>query len=219
MSCRCNTGLLLDLPRARGTVRLYQIASQTQPWELRPTFVSVEFIFVSECHFVHTGIKTMKTNFFALLIVLLLSNILYAQGVAPITTFVPTKGDVLTFDHVRDGLVTRATIASINTKTKSLTVDAITERLHPLPGEQPLRQRGSWAPTIKFIEKNFLGIQTKQEVLTIGRFNILTTRVASEDLTFWFAVDTSGSSVFPELVKATQGEQVLLSLRSITRKK
>jgi len=149
-----------------------------------------------------------------ILIGMLVVTPVMAQDTAAITTYTATVGDELIFDYTRqpgEQLEVSATIASIDSETGNYTLNVI------ISAPQAETLTATWSPTQDFIEKNFLGLETRREVLQISDVTLETTKVSSGDLSFWFYVSADGTSQFPELVRATRGTRVLINLREIVR--
>ena len=141
------------------------------------------------------------------------------DSIAPITTYTACVGDKLVFDYTKPGqtLKVEATIVSINTG-----VNAVKAKVVIIPQDKKeltLRRTVDWLGTPKFIESNFISASTQKEVLRVGNFNIETIKVSSGDKSFWFNINANGSSQYPDLIRATRGNQVLVNLRQIIRPK
>jgi len=140
------------------------------------------------------------------------------SSVAQVTTYTAAVGDKLLYEFpVRNQEVT-ATIANIDTRVGAVTVTMeIWDRSKPRHRSNLQLRRMEWIPSVDFIKNNFFGFTTRREVLRVGNFNVAVIRVDADNKSFWFRVDSQGTSRYPELIRAVAGNRVLVNLRSITR--
>jgi len=153
---------------------------------------------------------TVKHNTILILALLALTAPAYAQSIAPVTTYVPTVGDRLTFEAIDWGNdkpeTIESTIASISSDSKAVRLlekDSTTT---------------TWVSTPELIKNNFLGVSVSKEVLVISNFTLLTTRVGDPAGTaIWFTLNKDGSTRFPEIIQVTRNGRVIFKITAIVR--